>query len=131
MTRRLISSGSPFEEKIGYSRAVVQETPIGTWCWVAGTTGYDYAKMEMPEDPADQARNILATIQRTLHEAGCGLEHVVRTRYIVTDIAHWEPIIPVLGTAFGDIRPASTMMICGLATPEMKIEIEADAFKPV
>ncbi|MCI4663325.1 MAG: RidA family protein [Neomegalonema sp.] len=131
MSRRLISSGSPFEARIGYSRAVAHETPMGVWVAVAGTTGYDYAKMEMPEDPAAQARNTLDTIAKALAEAGCGLEHVYRVRYYLTDNAYADQIIPVLGQVFGDIRPAATMVICDLTTPEMKIEIEADAFKPV
>lgn len=131
MTRRLISSGSPFEARIGYSRAVVQETPVGRWCFVAGTTGYDYDKMEMPEDPAEQTRNTLATIGRALAEAGCGFEHVYRARYYLADVAIYDAIIPVLGETFGEIRPAATMVVTPLTKPEMLIEIEVDAFKPV
>ncbi len=130
MTKRLISSGSPFEARIGYSRAVLQETPIGAWCFVAGTTGYDYEKMEMPEDPAEQTRNTLATIAKALAEAGMGFEHVYRTRYYLADLGIYEAIIPVLGATFGEIRPAATMVVTALTLPEMKIEIEADAFKP-
>lgn len=129
MTRRLISSGSPFERKIGYSRAVVQTTPIGVWCFVAGTTGYDYASMTMPDDPAAQTRNAVETIGSALEDAGLALEDVYRTRIYVTDIAFYGAVVGVLGARFGDIRPASTFLVAGLAAPEMKVEIEADAFR--
>ena len=125
MTRKLISAGSPFEKEAGYSRAVVD----GDWCFVAGTTGYDYRTMEMPEDVVEQARNCLATIGKALKDAGFSLGDVVRARYIVTDPAFVEDVFPVLGEVFGDIRPASTMMIAGLVKPEMKIEIEVTARK--
>ena len=81
MPRQLISSGSPFEQTYAYSRAVA----VGDWCFTAGTTGYDYAAMRMPDDPAEQCRNALTTIQRALAEAGFELAHVVRTHVIVTD----------------------------------------------
>ncbi len=123
--RRLISSGSPFEKTAGYSRAVV----AGDWCFVAGTTGYDYATMTMPENVQDQTRNALATIEKTLTEAGFAMSDVVRVRYIVTDRAFVEDVFAVLGAVFGDIRPAATMMIAGLIEPEMKVEIEATAYR--
>ncbi|MEZ5812600.1 MAG: RidA family protein [Rhizobiaceae bacterium] len=113
------------EKAAGYSRAVVD----GDWCFIAGTTGYDYATMAMPDDVAAQARNCLKTIGATLREAGFDLEHVVRARYIVTDAAHVEPVFAVLGEIFGDIRPAATMIIAGLVKPEMKVEIEITARK--
>ena len=125
MTRSLISSGSPFEATVGYSRAVVQ----GDWCFVAGTTGYDYASMTMPEGVEDQARNALATIEKALVESGFALSDVVRATYYITDVAYWEPVGPVLGTVFGAIRPAATCIVAGLVSPEMKIEIEVTAFK--
>jgi enamine deaminase RidA (YjgF/YER057c/UK114 family) len=125
MTRKLISSGSPFEATVGYSRAVVQ----GDWCFVAGTTGYDYATMAMPEALEDQARNALATIASALEEGGFAMADVVRATYYIADAAYWEPVGPVLGSVFGDIRPASTCIVAGLVTPEMKIEIEVTAFK--
>ncbi len=130
MSRSLVSTGSPFELEIGYSRAVVQDVSDGRWVFVAGTTGYDYATMTMPEDPGEQAKNIFATIERTLGEVGVQLEHLVRVRYYLTDRAHKEQVIPVLGATLGAIRPAATMVIAGLAEPEMKVEIEADAFRP-
>ncbi|HEY9012393.1 MAG TPA: RidA family protein [Devosia sp.] len=118
-----ISSGSPFEQKIGYSRAVVD----GDMIYVSGTTGYDYATMTMPEDAGQQARNCLATIGKALNEAGSSLKDVVRVRYYLTDMAWYDALVAVAGETFGDIRPAATMVVCGLTTPEMKIEIEATA----
>ena len=129
MTRKLISTGSPFEEIAGYSRAVVQDTPAGRWVFVAGTTGYDYVTMTMPDDVAEQARNCLETIRTSLHEADCDLTHVVRCHYYVTDRAYVEKVFPVLGEYFSKIRPAATMVICDLNEPEMKIEIEVTALK--
>ena len=123
MTRRLIATGSPFEDRFAYSRAVVD----GDWCFVAGTTGYDYTTMTMPEDPAEQARNIFATIEATLTEAGFALADIVRLRAIVTDPAHWEAAAPAVRDALGEIRPANTAIVAGLVAPEMKIEIEATA----
>ncbi len=124
--RRLISTGSPFEKTAGYSRAVV----VGEWCFVSGTTGYDYALMTMPEGVEDQTRNALATIERTLTEAGLAMSDVVRVRYIVSDWEFVDRVFAVLGEVFGDIRPAATMVIAGLIEPEMKIEIEATAYRP-
>jgi enamine deaminase RidA (YjgF/YER057c/UK114 family) len=125
MTRKLISTGSPFERTIGYSRAVVE----GDWCFVSGTTGYDYITMTMPNSVVDQTRNCLHTISNALTEAGFGLADVVRVHYYLTDTAHADTVIPLLGEAFGDIRPAATMIICGLTKPEMKIEIEVTALR--
>ncbi len=122
MVRR-VSSGSPFEASIGYSRAVVD----GDMVYVSGTTGYDYSRMAMPEDVVDQTRNALATIDKALREAGSGLNDVLRVRYYLTDMADYEQIVPVLGAAFGEIRPAATMVVCGLIAPEMKVEIEVTA----
>jgi enamine deaminase RidA (YjgF/YER057c/UK114 family) len=123
--RKLISSGSPFEATVGYSRAVVQ----GDWCFVAGTTGYDYSTMIMPKGVEAQARNCLATIEKTLVEAGFTLSDVVRANYIITDPADWPIVGPVLGESFGTVRPAATCIIAGLVSPEMKIEIEVTALR--
>lgn len=123
MARKLISTGSPFEKEAGYSRAVVD----GDWCFVAGTTGYDYASMVMPDSVEAQADNALSTIAAALEEAGFSMKDVVRARYYVTDRAYVDVVFPVLGKVFGDIRPAATMVICDLNTPEMKIEIEVTA----
>lgn len=125
MTRKLISTGSSFEKSAGYSRAVVD----GDWCFVAGTTGYDYETMQMPEDVAAQTRNCLATIAKTLEEAGFAMAEVVRARYIVTDRAYVDTVFPLLGEVFGEIRPAATMIIADLVTEEMKVEIEVTARK--
>jgi enamine deaminase RidA (YjgF/YER057c/UK114 family) len=121
--RRLISSGSAFEAEAGYSRAVVD----GDWIFVAGTTGFDYAQMTIVEDPAEQARQAFRNIEAALAEAGSTLSDVVRVRYYVPDAADWPAIVPVLGEAFGTIRPAATALICGLVDPRMKIEVEVTA----
>lgn len=123
MTRRLISTGSPFERQAGYSRAVVD----GDWCFVAGTTGYDYSTMTMPADVATQAANAMATIDRTLIEAGFTRADIVRVSYIITDASFADAVFDVVGPVFADIRPAATMIIAGLIRPEMKVEIEVTA----
>ncbi len=125
MTRTLISSGSPFEAQVGYSRAVVQ----GDWCFVAGTTGYDPDTRIMPDDVADQARNALGVIGKALGEGGFSFGDVVRVTYYITDAAYWDAIGPALGGVFGAIRPAATCIVCGLIKPEMKIEIEVTALR--
>lgn len=125
MTRRLISTGSPFEKAAGYSRAVAQ----GEWCFVSGTTGYDYASMAMPETVEDQARNCLATISTALEEAGFDIADVVRAHYYVTDAAYADLVFPIFGETFGSIRPAASMIVCELIRPEMKIEIEVTALR--
>jgi enamine deaminase RidA (YjgF/YER057c/UK114 family) len=125
MARQLISTGSPFEKTAGYSRAVSD----GDFCWVAGTTGYDYATMSMPESVEDQTRNVMKTIAAALAEAGFSLSDVVRASYYITDAAFVDRVFPILGEYFGEIRPAATMVVCGLNKPEMKIEIEVTARK--
>lgn len=125
MTRRLISSGSPFERQVGYSRAVVD----GDWCFVAGTTGYDPVTKVMPESAAEQAKNALGVIEKALGEAGFALADVVRATYYFTDAAYWDEVGPTLGAAFGDIRPAASAIVVGLVKPEMKVEIEVTALK--
>ena len=121
--RRLISSGSPFEEQIGYSRAVVD----GEYVHVSGTTGFDYATMTISGDVVEQARQCLANIEAALAEAGCTFADVVRVRYLLPDAADFEPCWPVLRECFGDVRPAATMQQCGLSDPRMRIEIEVTA----
>ncbi len=122
--RRLISTGSPFERTYGYSRAVVS----GDEVLISGTTGYDYATMAMPDDPAEQTRNIYATFARALDEAGGTLADIVRLRTFVTDAAYCEPVLKIQGEAFADIRPAATIVVVSaLLKPEMKVEIEAEA----
>ncbi|WEX09706.1 RidA family protein [Chelativorans sp. AA-79] len=121
--RRLISTGSPFEKTAGYSRAVIE----GDWCFVSGTTGYDYTSM--PETVEEQTRNCLATTRAALEEGGFELADVVRAHYYVTDRAHVDRVFPILGEAFGEIRPAAAMIVCDLNKPEMKIEIEVTALR--
>jgi len=122
-TRRLISTGSPFEKVAGYSRAVAQDD----MCWVSGTTGYDYTAMAMPETVEDQTRNAMNTITHALNEAGFLLQDVVRATYYVTDAAMMDVVFPIVGEYFAEVRPAATMIVCGLVKPEMKIEIEVTA----
>ena len=127
MPRHLISTGSPFETAFGYSRAVID----GGFVFVSGTTGYDYATMTMPDDPAAQARNIFATIAKVLQEAGASLADVVRAQYFVTDRAYCEPVLAVCGEVFGTIRPAAGIyIVAGLLKSEMKVEIEVTAMLP-
>jgi enamine deaminase RidA (YjgF/YER057c/UK114 family) len=120
-----ISTGSPFEKTLGYSRAIVK----GDWCFVSGVTGYDYATMTMPDSVADQARNCWATIEKVLIEGGFTMADIVRVQYTLTDAALMGEVTPALGDAMGEIRPAATIVIAGLIKPEMKIEIEVTAFK--
>lgn len=120
-----ISTGSPFEATMGYSRAVVK----GGWCFVSGVTGYDYATMTMPDSIAAQARNCFRTIAGVLDQAGFEMADIVRVQYTVTDVALVDELVPELGAALGEIRPAATMVIAGLIRPEMKVEIEVTAFK--
>ena len=126
MTRKRISSGSPFEAEIGYSRAVVADG----WVFVAGTTGYDYETMTMPDNVVEQCRNTLKTIEKALVEAGATMADVVRARYILPDGDDFEACWPVLRAVFGEVRPAATMIIAQLMTAEMKIEIEVTAKLP-
>lgn len=125
MTRELISSGSPFEAQIGYSRAVVQ----GDWVFVSGTTGFDYATMEISEDVAAQAEQCFANIEAALQRAGSSMADVVRVHYILPDAALWEACWPVTSKWLGQVRPAATMFVAGLQDPRMKIEIEVTALK--
>ena len=120
-----ISTGSPFEAKLAYSRAVVK----GGWCFVSGVTGYDYATMTMPEGVAAQAQNCFATIAGVLAEAGFEMADVVRVQYTVTDATLVDSLVPVLGQHLSQIRPAAPMVIAGLIRPEMLVEIEVTAFK--
>lgn len=126
MTRRLISSGSPFEAEIGYSRAVVQDG----WVFVAGTTGFDYATMRISDDVAAQAEQTFRNIDAALTQAGASMGDVVRVRYILPDAALWPACWPVTRGWLGAARPAATMIVAGLQDPRMKIEIEVTARLP-
>ena len=125
MTRRLISSGSSFEKQIGYSRAVVQ----GDWIFVSGTTGFDYARMTIVDDVVGQAEQCMKNIEAALKEAGASLADVVRVHYLLPKASDFEACWPVLRRYFGEVRPAATMMGCGLLEARMKIEIEVTALK--
>ena len=121
--RKNILQGSPFEETIGYARAVVH----GDTVYVAGTTGFNYETMEISDDVVEQARQCLKNIEWALNEAGASLKDVVRVLYILPDADDFPPCHPVLREAFGDVRPVATMISAGLVDPRMKIEIEVTA----
>ena len=124
MPRRLISTGSPLEKTVGYSRAVID----GDFAFVAGTTGYDYATMTMPADVTSQSRNCFRTIEAALKEGGFAMADIVRATYYVTDAKDVDAHFAVCGEVLGEIRPAATLLIVvGLARPEMKVEIEVTA----
>ena len=121
MSRKQISSGSKFEAQIGYSRAIVD----GDWIWVSGTTGFNYESMTISEDVAEQCDQTLKNIKAAMEKAGFALDDVVRSTLYYVDGADFEPCWPVLQRYFGEIRPASTMLVvAGLADARMKIEIE-------
>ena len=124
MPRRLISTGSPLEKTVGYSRAIID----GDFAFVAGTTGYDYTTMTMPPDVTSQSRNCFKTIETALKEGGFAMADIVRATYYVTDAKDVDAHFAVCGEVLGDIRPAATLLIVvGLARPEMKVEIEVTA----
>ena len=125
MARKLISSGSTFEKTVGYSRAVVQ----GDWCFVSGTTGYDYSTMQIPDGLEDQITNCFKTINGVLEEAGFSLKDVVRVLYIVSDRSLIPGVTACVGSYFGDIRPSSTLIVAGLLEEAMKVEIEVTALR--
>jgi enamine deaminase RidA (YjgF/YER057c/UK114 family) len=126
MSRQLISSGSIFEQQIGYSRAVVD----GDWIFVSGTTGFDYRNMTISDDIAEQTGQCLENIIAALAQAGASLNDVVRVNYIVPVASEFEQCWPVLRQYFGEVRPAAMMISAGLMDPRMKIEIEVTARKP-
>jgi enamine deaminase RidA (YjgF/YER057c/UK114 family) len=124
MSRRLVSTGSPFEKTAGYSRAVVD----GDFAFVAGTTGYDYATMTMPADVTSQSRNCFKTIEAALKEADFTMADIVRVTYYIIDAGDADAHFAVCGEVLGEIRPAATLLVvAGLYKPEMKVEIEVTA----
>ena len=125
MTRQLISSGSTFEQEIGYSRAVVD----GDWVFLSGTTGFDYTTMSISDSLIAQTEQCLENIVSALREAGSSLEDVVRVTYVLPNGADFEQCWPVLRKYFGEVRPAAMMISAGLADPRVKIEIEVTARK--
>ena len=125
MKRQRITSGSIYEEQIGYSRAVV----AGDWVFVSGTTGLDYASMTIADDVVAQAEQCLRNIATALAQAGCSLDDVVRVNYVLPDGRDFEACWPVLRQHFGKAKPAAMVITAGLLDPRMKIEIEVTACK--
>jgi enamine deaminase RidA (YjgF/YER057c/UK114 family) len=126
MSRKLISSGSKFETEMAYSRAVVD----GDWIFVSGTTGFNYATMEISDDVAAQAEQTFQNIKAAMEKAGFGLEHIVRVHYILPKAGDFAACWPAMRKFLGDIRPAATMLVAALVDPRMKIEIEVTGKKP-
>lgn len=125
MTRQLISSGSTFEQEIGYSRAVI----AGEWVFVSGTTGFDYSRMTIAEGLLEQTEQCLKNIDSALQQAGASLADVVQVTYVLPNGTEFPECWPVLRKYFGEIRPAAMMVSAGLADPRMRIEIEVTALK--
>lgn len=125
MTRRLISSGSTFEQDIGYSRAVI----AGDWIFVSGTTGFDYATMTISDSLPEQTEQCLKNIETALQQAGSSLEDVVRVTYVLPSSAEFPQCWPILRRYFGKVRPAAMMISAGLSDPRMRIEIEVTALR--
>jgi enamine deaminase RidA (YjgF/YER057c/UK114 family) len=123
MSRQLISSGSEFESKIGYSRAVVE----GDFVFVSGTTGYDYTTMTISENVTEQADQCLKNIKQVLESAGSDLSGIVRIRYILPNKTDFELCWPAFQKHLGSVLPAATMFEAGLLDEKMKIEIEVTA----
>ena len=125
MPRKLISSGSPFEREIAYSRVVVQ----GDWIFVSGTTGFDYATMSISERIEEQCAQCLKNIEAALAQAGASLHDIVRVLYILPNGEDFSKCWPTLRRYLGEIRPAATMISARLLDPRMLIEIEVTALR--
>jgi enamine deaminase RidA (YjgF/YER057c/UK114 family) len=123
MPRQLISSGSTFEQEIGYSRAVVD----GNWVFVSGTTGFDYSKMTISDDLVEQTEQCLKNIQEALIKAGSSIKDIVRVTYVLPNATDFPSCWPTLRKYFGEIKPAAMMISAGLSDPRMRIEIEVTA----
>jgi enamine deaminase RidA (YjgF/YER057c/UK114 family) len=123
VSRRLISSGSPFEREMGYSRAVVD----GDWVFVSGTTGYNYQTMTIADSILEQTEQCLRNIEAALTEAGATFADVVRVTYVVPKAEEFPDCWPALKRYFGEVRPAAMMIAAGLVDPRMRIEIEVTA----
>ena len=125
MTRQLISSGSRFEDEMGYSRAVVD----GDWVFVSGTTGFDYATMAIADDLVAQTEQCLQNIEAALVQTSATLADVVRVTYVLPPGNDFSRCWPTLRKYFGEVRPAATMFSAGLIDPKVRIEIEVTARK--
>ena len=123
MTRRLVSSGSTFEQQIGYSRAVVD----GSFVFVSGTTGYNYDDMSISDDIAVQAERCFRNIEQALHAAGSTIDAIARVTYILSDRDDFKTCWPVLNRWLGDVRPAATMFEARLVNDAIKIEVQVTA----
>ncbi len=123
MNRKLISSGSAFEQQVAYSRAVVD----GDYVFVSGTTGFDYEQMSISEDVAEQAEQCFRNIELALQKAGSNLSGIVRVSYILPRREDFEPCWPVIQKYLGPVRPAATMIVAGLMDERMKLEVEVTA----
>ncbi len=121
--RQHISSGSEFEELIGYSRAVVD----GDWVFVSGTTGFDYQARTISDDIVEQTEQCMRNIGDALNKAGATFDDVVRVRYVLPDGKDFKACWPVLRRYLGTARPAAMMIVAGLLDERMKIEIEVTA----
>ena len=123
MKRKHISSGSEFESKIGYSRAVVD----GDYVFVSGTTGFDYESMAISDNVIEQAEQCFKNIEKALIEAGSSLDDVVRVHYIFPDKLNFEPCWSVFKKYLGEASPAATMFVADLLDEKMKLEVEVTA----
>ena len=123
VTRRLISSGTEWEDMAGYSRAVVD----GEWVFVSGCTGFNYGDGTISDDVVEQTEQALRNIEAALEKAGAGLADVVRVRVYLRSTDDFPSVAAVLGKRFQDIRPANTTVVTGLVDPRMKVEIEVTA----
>jgi enamine deaminase RidA (YjgF/YER057c/UK114 family) len=125
MTRRRISTGSDYEQLVGYSRALV----VGDWVFVSGTTGRDLETGEIPEDVVEQTHLCFRTIAWALEEAGSSLDDVVRCRIVMVDRRDDERVAPVIGSYLRPIGPALTTFVAELLDPRLRIEIDVTALK--
>lgn len=123
VNRKHISSGSEFEDKIGYSRAVVD----GDYVFVSGTTGFNYETMSISSSPVEQAEQCFKNIEKALIEAGSDLNEIVRVHYIFPNKLDFEPCWPVFKKYLAVAKPAATMFVANLLDDSMKLEIEVTA----
>lgn len=123
MPRQFISSGSTFEQEIGYSRAVVD----GDWIFVSGTTGFDYSKMSISDDLLEQAEQCFRNIRSALDEAGADMGDIVRVTYVLPNAEDFRACWPIFRKYLGQTRPAAMMISAGLSDPRMRIEVQVTA----